>query len=177
MALAVRIFLDKIYFELRNLGYTSSDRALNYAGTNAFMFIEGIVQGLAAGNKIPGMEPVLYSLDTINVSKSPYCRLDSDCWDVQISFFNPNNDRQARVVWQYTIDVSDEMPVSLAPRAPIPYNGVIWNEFPSRDTEPKRERNAHDTSIAGSTCDARPTIDLGKAVAGRGRRDSITVSL
>ena len=79
------------------------------------MFIEGIVQGLASGNKIPGIEPVLYSLDTINVSKSPYCRLDSDCWDVQISFFNPNNDRQARVVWQYTIDVSDEMPVSLAP--------------------------------------------------------------
>jgi cyanobactin maturation PatA/PatG family protease len=115
VALAVRIFLDKIYFELRNLGYTSSDRALNYAGTNAFMFIEGIVQGLAAGNKIPGIEPVLYSLDTISVSKSPYCRLDSDCWDVQISFFNPNNERQARVVWQYTIDVSDEMPVSLAP--------------------------------------------------------------
>jgi cyanobactin maturation PatA/PatG family protease len=115
VAQAVRIFLDKIYFELRNLGYTSSDRALNYAGTNAFMFIEGIVQGLAAGNKIPGIEPVLYSLDTISVTKSPYCRLDSDCWDVQISFFNPNNDRQARVVWQYTIDVSDEMPVSLAP--------------------------------------------------------------
>lgn len=112
---AVRIFLDKIYFQLRNLGYTSSDRALNYAGTNAFMFVEGIVQGLASGNKIPGIEPVLYSLDTISATKSPYCRLDSDCWDVQISFFNPNNDRQARVVWQYTIDVSDEMPVSLAP--------------------------------------------------------------
>ena len=33
VAQAVRIFLDKIYFEMRNLGYTSSDRALNYAGT------------------------------------------------------------------------------------------------------------------------------------------------
>jgi cyanobactin maturation PatA/PatG family protease len=112
---ALRIFLDKIYFQLRNLGYTSSDRALNYAGTNAFMFVAGIVDGLAAGNKIPGSPPVLYSLDTISVSKSPYCRLDSDCWDVQISFFSPDNDRQARVVYQYTIDVSDEMPVSLAP--------------------------------------------------------------
>lgn len=112
---ALRIFLDKIYFQLRNLGYTSSDRALNYAGTNAFMFIAGIVDGLAAGNMIPGSKPVLYSLDTISVSKSPYCRLDSDCWDVQISFFSPDNDRQARVVYQYTIDVSDEMPVSLAP--------------------------------------------------------------
>lgn len=112
---AVRFFLDKIYFQLRNLGYTSSDRALNYAGTNAFMFMQAIIDGLASGDQIPGVENVLYSLDTINVSKSPYCRLDSDCWDVVVSFFNPNNDRQARVVWQYTIDVSDVLPVSLAP--------------------------------------------------------------
>jgi hypothetical protein len=41
--------------------------------------------------------------------------VDSDCWDVQISFFDPDNDQRARCVYQYTIDVSDEMPVSLAP--------------------------------------------------------------
>ena len=112
---AVRIFLEKIYFQLRNLGSAPPDRALNYAGTNAFMFVQGIADGLASGSKVPGGGSVLYSLDTISVSKSPYCRLDSSCWDVVISFFDPENERRARVVWQYTIDVSDEMPVSLAP--------------------------------------------------------------
>jgi hypothetical protein len=41
--------------------------------------------------------------------------MDSDCWDVQVTFFDPENDRRARAVYQYTIDVSDVMPVSLAP--------------------------------------------------------------
>jgi hypothetical protein len=41
--------------------------------------------------------------------------MDSDCWDVQVSFFDPENDRRARAILQYTIDVSDELPVSLAP--------------------------------------------------------------
>ena len=54
-------------------------------------------------------------MDTISTSKSPFCRLDSDCVDVTIRFFDPENDRRARFVLQYTIDVSDEMPVSLGP--------------------------------------------------------------
>lgn len=112
---AVRIFLQKIYFQLRNLGSAPADRALNYAGTNAFMFFEGIAEGLASGSKVPGGANVLYTLDTISVAKSPYCRLDSSCWDVVISFFDPENERRARVVYQYTIDVSDAMPVSLTP--------------------------------------------------------------
>jgi PatG C-terminal len=41
--------------------------------------------------------------------------MDSDCWDVRIVFFNPENDRRAKSVYQFTIDVSDELPVSLAP--------------------------------------------------------------
>jgi hypothetical protein len=41
--------------------------------------------------------------------------MDSDCWDVQLSFFDPENDNRARVILQSTIDVSDELPVQLAP--------------------------------------------------------------
>ena len=41
--------------------------------------------------------------------------MDSDCWDVQVTFFDPDNVLRARSVYQFTIDVSDEMPVSLAP--------------------------------------------------------------
>jgi len=114
LRLTLRNFLDKIYYQLRNLGQTSSDRALNFAATNAFIFAEVVRQGLLTARNLPGGTN-LYTLDTIAVSKSPYCRMDSDCWDVQVTFFDPENDRRARSVYQYTIDVSDEMPVSLAP--------------------------------------------------------------
>ena len=114
----VRGFLDKVYYQFRNLGQTSADRALNFAATNAFLAAEGIADGLLSARlAAPGTPPEeLYSLDIISVSKSPYCRADSDCQDVQIRFFNPQNILQARNVYQFTIDVSDEMPVSLAPR-------------------------------------------------------------
>ena len=115
----LRLFLDKIYYELRNLGQTSPDRALNFAATNAVQFADSITEGLLSGNNVPRPAgetgPDLYSLDQITVAKSPYCRMDSDCWDVQLKFFDPANDRRARAVYMFTIDVSDEMPVSLAP--------------------------------------------------------------
>lgn len=111
---SIRHFLDKVYYQLRNLGHSSPDRALNFAATNAFIFAEGVREGLLSARLVPGGTN-LYTLDTIQVSKSAYCRMDSDCWDVQVTFFDPENDRRARCVYQYTIDVSDEMPVSLAP--------------------------------------------------------------
>jgi cyanobactin maturation PatA/PatG family protease len=111
----IRIFLDKVYYECRNLGQSPPDRALNYAATNAYQFASGIAKGILSGKLVPGAERDLYTLDTIDVSKSPYCRMDSDCWDVRIIWFNPENDRRAKSVYLYTIDVSDELPVSLAP--------------------------------------------------------------
>jgi cyanobactin maturation PatA/PatG family protease len=121
--LTVRQFLDKVYYELRNLGQSPPDRALNFAATNAYVFAEGVLQqGILSARRVPGaarlpagQQPGLYSLDTITVAKSPYCRMDSDCWDVRITFFDPENDQRARCVFQFTIDVSDVMPVSLAP--------------------------------------------------------------
>jgi cyanobactin maturation PatA/PatG family protease len=111
----IRIFLDKVYYECRNLGQSPPDRALNFAATNAYQFAAGIANGILSGKLVPGSERELYTLDAIDVSKSPYCRMDSDCWDVRIVWFNPENDRRAKSVYQYTIDVSDELPVSLAP--------------------------------------------------------------
>jgi cyanobactin maturation PatA/PatG family protease len=111
----IRIFLDKVYYECRNLGQSPPDRALNFAATNAYQFAAGIANGILSGKLVPGARQDLYTLDAIDVSKSPYCRMDSDCWDVRIVWFNPENDRRAKSVYQYTIDVSDELPVSLAP--------------------------------------------------------------
>ena len=57
----------------------------------------------------------LYALDDISVQPSQYSRLDSECYDVIITFFDPTNDRQARVAYLYTIDVSEVLPLPLAP--------------------------------------------------------------
>jgi cyanobactin maturation PatA/PatG family protease len=96
-------FLNRIYYDLRNLGTTSQDRALNFATTNAFQAASTFAQAVAEG-----ME-----LDSITVEKSPFCRLDSDCWDVKLKFFDPENSRRAKKIFRFTIDVSDLIPVTL----------------------------------------------------------------
>ncbi|MBW4592618.1 MAG: PatA/PatG family cyanobactin maturation protease [Brasilonema angustatum HA4187-MV1] len=96
-------FLNRIYYDLRNLGTTSQDRALNFAVTNAFQAAETFSQAVAVG-----ME-----LDSITVEKSPFCRMDSDCWDVKLKFFDPENNRRAKKIYRFTIDVSDLIPVTL----------------------------------------------------------------
>jgi len=99
----LRGFLNRIYYDLRNLGVISHDRALNFAATNAFQVAETFRSAVADGMQ----------LDTIDVERSPYCRLDSDCWDVKLKFFDPENTRRARRVFRFTIDVSDVVPVTL----------------------------------------------------------------
>ncbi|WP_013335047.1 S8 family peptidase [Gloeothece verrucosa] len=96
-------FLNRIYYDFRNLGTTSQDRALNFATTNAFQAATTIATAVAEA-----ME-----LDTITVEKSPFCRVDSDCWDVKLKFFDPENNRRAKKVFRFTIDVSDIIPVTL----------------------------------------------------------------
>jgi cyanobactin maturation PatA/PatG family protease len=101
--MALREFLTRVYYDLRNLGATAADRALNFAATNAFQVTETLAGQLAAG----------LALESIGVARSPFCRLDSDCWDVKLRFFDPENDHRARQVCRYTIDVSDVLPVTL----------------------------------------------------------------
>jgi cyanobactin maturation PatA/PatG family protease len=102
---ALRGFLDRIYYDLRNLGVTSADRALNFAATNAFQAVTAFRSALS----------LKYELDTISVERSPYCRIDSDCWDVVIKFFDPTNVLRSKRNYRFTVDVSDLMPVTLGP--------------------------------------------------------------
>ncbi len=97
----LRNFLDRVYYELRNLGQTPSDRALNYAATNAFQSLTAFADPVAQN----------LELDTIEVDRSPICRKDSDCWDIVLRFFDPENVLRARLVERYTVDVSDTFPV------------------------------------------------------------------
>ncbi|MFF9016998.1 S8 family serine peptidase [Streptomyces sp. NPDC014870] len=111
----IRSLLDKIYWKFRNLGRSSADRALNAAGTNAFVVGAQIQDGILSAEHVPGSGNNFYSLDTVSVSPSPFCRTGSDCQDVVLTFFDPENDQRAPVSYLFTFDVSDEVPVSLAP--------------------------------------------------------------
>jgi cyanobactin maturation PatA/PatG family protease len=99
----LRMVLNKIYYEYRNLGVTSPDRALNFAATNIFTLTGVLAEAVAKGKE----------LDSIDVIKSPYGRVDSDCWDVQLKFMDPENTNRAYTVFRFTIDVSDKLPVSM----------------------------------------------------------------
>lgn len=105
---ALREFLNRIYYDYRNLGTTSAERALNFAATNAFQAADVFAQTLA-----DPQNGSIRQLANIAVEKSPFCRMDSDCWDVKLGFFDPENDRRAMKIVRYTIDVSDIMPVTL----------------------------------------------------------------
>jgi cyanobactin maturation PatA/PatG family protease len=104
---ALRGFLDRVYYDLRNLGVTSADRALNFAATNA-------IQAATAFRSALLKKPP-YMLDSITVERSPFCRIDSDCWDVVIKFFDPENLTRSKLNYRFTVDVSDIMPVTLGP--------------------------------------------------------------
>ena len=100
---ALRGFLDRIYHDLKNPGATSKERALNFAATNAFQAAEAFAKAVAERRE----------LKSIEVVKSPVCRLHSDCWDVKLKFFDPDNGSRAKRVCRLTIDVSDLLPVTL----------------------------------------------------------------
>ena len=100
----IRTFLERVYFELRNIGVSPSDRAINYAASNAFQLKE-VYQDAIAEKMV---------LDKINVERSPICRPESDCWDVKMMFFDPTKiHERARKVYRYTVDVSDVIPVTV----------------------------------------------------------------
>jgi cyanobactin maturation PatA/PatG family protease len=103
LATTLRTFIDRVYFEVRNLGRLSADRALNFAATNAFQAAKVFSESFTNSMR----------LDTIEVERSPYARPDSDAWDIKLKFFDPENTRRARTVFRFTIDVSDIMPVTV----------------------------------------------------------------
>lgn len=103
VAANLRSFLDRVYYDLRNLGVLSSDRALNFAATNAFQAATVFSDALGSGMQ----------LESVDSEPSPFARVDSDAWDVKLKFFDPDNTRRARKVYRFTVDVSEMMPVTL----------------------------------------------------------------
>jgi cyanobactin maturation PatA/PatG family protease len=102
----VQNFLERVYYELRNLGREPHERALNFAATNAFE-VERVYEQ-AIGEEM--------ELDTIGVEPSSVCPPGSDCWDVQLVFFFPKQPVQTvRRLYRFTIDVADVVPATVGP--------------------------------------------------------------
>jgi hypothetical protein len=99
--------LVRMYEETRNYGLTPEERAVNYVATNVFEILEAakILPGLDVNQK--------WELDSIKASKSAIARTGSECYDVQIAFYNPDNLVQARRITVVTVDVSDVVPVMI----------------------------------------------------------------
>lgn len=106
-------FLERIYYEVRNLGQAPSDRAINYLTTNLFQANKAFHDAL--------MDKL--ELDSIYAEKSPLCRPKSDCWDVVMRFFDPK-DRMGKALVEHrlTVDVSDISPVGIG-------KGRKWARF------------------------------------------------
>jgi cyanobactin maturation PatA/PatG family protease len=102
----IQNFLQRIYHEARNLGMMPQERALNFAATNAFEI--GEIYASAVRDRM--------ELDTIRATRSPICRPESDCWDIELYFFYPDRQVQTvRKVYRFTVDVSDTVPVTVGP--------------------------------------------------------------
>lgn len=98
-------YVRRIYFDIRNLGLTGAERAINYSATNVFqLFNILVVQRPRDGRE---------EIRNIDAVRSPICRMDSECYDVRVRFFDPNNVLRASEVIIFTIDVSDPLPVSV----------------------------------------------------------------
>lgn len=99
-------FLERVYYEIRNLGRSPEERALNFAATNSFE-IEKIYEQAIQEE----ME-----LDAIEVERSPVFAATADCWDVKLIFFFPERQIQTvRKLFRFTIDVADIVPATVGP--------------------------------------------------------------
>ena len=104
----IKGFVERAYYDYRNLGVTAQDRALNYAATNLFQAASAYAEAI----RYTANEET--KLDSIDVVRSPICREGSDCWDVKIIFFNPKRRQEkAKRVFRFTIDVSNVIPVTV----------------------------------------------------------------
>lgn len=103
---AVSGFLERVYFELRNLGREPHERALNFAATNAFEVARVYERAIVERAE----------LDSIDVEPSTVGPPGGNCWDVKLVFFYPEREAHAvRRVFRFTVDVADVVPATVGP--------------------------------------------------------------
>lgn len=100
--MAITDFLQRVYFELRSLGRTPVERAINFAATEALTDMNEVF-GDALGRGL--------QLDRIEVEPAPIARPGADVLDVKLIFFDPENTNRASRVYRVSVDVSPRLPV------------------------------------------------------------------
>ena len=99
-------FLERVYYELRNLGRQPWERALNFAATNAFE-VERVYEDAYREN----ME-----LDTIEAVPATLYPDSTTYWDIKLVFFFPDRPTQTvRRVYRFTVNVEDVVPATVGP--------------------------------------------------------------
>lgn len=96
-------FTNIVTRKYRNLGVLGSERALNYAATAVFRAFSVVEQAGDLG----------LIIDDVIVVRSAACRTGSECYDVQLRLFVQSDVTAALHVFQFTVDVSDTIPVSI----------------------------------------------------------------
>lgn len=97
-------FLERVYYELNNLGISPQHRAMNFAATNIYQVTKVYKEALGENLK----------LDGVSLERSSVCRPGSDCWDVKLTLFDPSKRyERAREVYRLTVDVSEVIPVTV----------------------------------------------------------------
>jgi hypothetical protein len=96
---------QRFFEEARNSGLSPEERAVNFAATRTFRSVPDL--------RVKFGRDVDWELNSISVKPSPTCREDSECYDVETAFFDPENVLRAKIVLAQTFDVSDVVPVML----------------------------------------------------------------
>lgn len=129
----VELFQRNAARELRNVGRSPRERALNFAVTAAFQYTEELAMSFvrsqaearaaqdrtAARTELAALRQVWQDkgdleLSYIDVAPSPVCRQSSaeNCWDVKLVLFNPAAGiSQSGIVYHFTVDISSPLPV------------------------------------------------------------------
>lgn len=106
---ALQSYLDRILFDLRNMGTQSNDRALNYVATYA---MTQALPRFQMKTLLGAMFDQGMVLEDFAVKRNVRCRPGGDCWDVSLRFFNPNSVTQwAHPSFRITVDVSTVKPL------------------------------------------------------------------
>lgn len=146
-------------YDLRNSGHSPQDRALNFAVTHMLQAISSFSEAAAAG----------LTLASIGVQRSDALRMNSDCWDAVLRFFDPDSAQQGQREHRFTLDVSDVIPVMLTPLrggspsglivpASLPAGPVAAPSAPAATTPAPAPTPT--TPAAASAPEARPRVQL-----------------
>jgi hypothetical protein len=103
---------------VRNSGVSSADRALNYAATQLQEIFAENANELVTIELPSGERPKVKVFELDEIALPTHNQVGppgSDCWEVEIAFFDPENTNAARVMVAQTIDVSDVVPHLVEP--------------------------------------------------------------